>query len=207
MVEEDKKQTWLKSQIPHEYSVFQCEKLAKQLADAKVKDGQWCVVQSVDEKLEEETLWIGQVQVIERNYLSMLFSDIQYKLQVKKMVHFALFAGDEGEQKCSPSSRILVDDYHPRHLRERILSARAWINNGDSLHNVYQTYDLIEEMVKAMDHLQTFANIKSHDNVEIFQAKMQLKLNEWFGPIQYPVDPERDREEYICASEQEQEEL
>ena len=86
-------------------------------------------------------------------------------------------------------------------MRESILSCRAWLKDTDAIEQVYQYYDVLERMVQAMDNIQNFVQIKSSDTLEIFQAKLQLKTDEWFGSLEFPVDPLADRDKFVCKSE------
>lgn len=81
------------------------------------------------------------------------------------------------------------------------MACRAWIENGDSLEEVYYDYDVLEHMVQAMDNLQTFVNFKTEDSVQVYQAKLKLKMKEWFGHLKFPLDPVKERRRYVCVSE------
>ena len=129
-----------------------------------------------------------------------------YALELREMIRFQKNVPEDEKEivvKEDKQKILVVDDYNPRHLRERILSCREWIRNGDSLENVYYYYDILEQVVWAMDNIQTFVNIPTKDSAELFQLKLRTKLNEWFGEIDFPVHPDTERHKYVCASEKE----
>lgn len=188
IVEDETKQNWIKEQTSDNKNsnflfLSNPEDILAQLRDAKVQNGQKFAISLPGDTKEEEIVLIGTAQVKELGYL---FSAIEYSFSLLKILHFVLLA--EESKQLQDKTPLLIEDTNPQHLRERILSCRAWIQNGDSIDHVYQYYDVLKHAIQTMDHLQTFVGIDSADQVQIFQAKLRLKMNEWFGPIDFPTD-------------------
>ena len=144
-------------------------------------------------KEDQETVLIGEVHLKPLGYMgNRLWSKIlNILLNLGGMTAFTLLKKNqnsefeselelESKERKEEEKCIVVCDNDPRHIRERILSCRAWIGssgNGDYLHHVYKYYNVLEHMVKAMENIQSFVQIKSIDSVEAFQAKFQLKMD------------------------------